>query len=135
VSSNKPHPRFNNDELYVMLVNFKEDMTDIVNGFTNELKDLRIEMTRTTTVIRDYNNLREDIMELQKKVAADSITKADIDQMKDEIGQLKIDVAKIASSEDVEEKISHNYKGYIIGGAGVLFAFLSFLWAITKTGG
>lgn len=118
-----------------MLINFKEDMTDIVNGFTKELKDLRIEMTRTTTVIRDYNNLREDIMELQKKVAADSITKADIDQMKDEIGQLKIDVAKIASSEDVEEKISHNYKGYIIGGAGVLFAFLSFLWAITKTGG
>ena len=45
-----------------------KELFEMMEGFKREVTDLRIEMRETKTLIRDYNGLRKNINDTNKKM-------------------------------------------------------------------
>lgn len=80
-----------------------KELFEMLNGFKKEVSDLRLEMRETKTLIRDYNGLRQNINEVNKKVG----------EMEKEL---------LTSTNNRKE-----YIGYIIAAISILFALLTYL--------
>lgn len=125
--SNRQKPRFSNDELYEMIEEFRKDL----KSFRDEFQELIREMSKTSTLIRDYNDLRRDLMNLMRDVAVLKSHEKDWDKAEDYVGELRERTASTKSESDA----SHKYKGYIIGGIGVLIALISLFYTLLNKGG
>lgn len=83
---------YSNKELFEMMEELKGDMTD-----------LRLEMKETKTLIRDYNGLRKDVIETDKKIS------------------------KLESKVKTHTSNRREYIGYIIAAISILFLILNYV--------
>ncbi len=66
-----------------------KELFEMIDSFKNEVNDLRIEMKETKTLIRDYNGLRKNINENNKKVSElERQVETGIDNRKEYIGYI-----------------------------------------------
>lgn len=80
-----------------------KDLLEMLNNLKKDISDLRIEMKETKTLIRDYNNLRENVNKVNKKI---------------------IELEKIIDTNFDDRK---EYIGYIIAAISILFLILNFV--------
>ena len=80
-----------------------KDLFEMLEGFKKEVTDLRLEMNETKTLIRDYNGLRANINEVNKKVN------------------------KVEERVNTQSNSKKEYMGYIIAAISTLFLILNYL--------
>lgn len=79
-----------------------KELFEMMEGFKKEVTDLRLEMRETKTLIRDYNGLRKNINDNNKKV-----------------GEIERKVETLVDSRK-------EYIGYIIAAISTLFLILNY---------
>lgn len=66
-----------------------KELFEMIDGFKNEVTDLRLEMRETKTLIRDYNGLRKNLNENTRKVSElEKKVETGIDNRKEYIGYI-----------------------------------------------
>lgn len=60
---------YSNKEIFQFFEDFKSDMSEKNNQLLNQMSKLELEMAKTTTLIRDYNGLRQKIDCCEKEIA------------------------------------------------------------------
>jgi len=80
-----------------------KDLLEMLNDLKKDIVDLRVEMKETKTLIRDYNNLRENVNKVNKKI-------------------VELEKMIITSVDNRKE-----YIGYIIAAISILFLILNFV--------
>lgn len=80
-----------------------KDLLEMLNDLKKDIVDLRVEMKETKTLIRDYNNLRENVNKVNKKI-------------------VELEKMIITSVDNRKE-----YIGYIIAAISILFLILNYV--------
>lgn len=80
-----------------------KDLLEMLNELKKDISELRIEMKETKTLIRDYNNLRENVNKANKKI-------------------VELEKMIITNTDNRKE-----YIGYIIAAISILFLILNYV--------
>ena len=80
-----------------------KDLFEMLEGFKQEVAELRLEMRETKTLIRDYNGLRENVNEASERIN------------------------KIEEKINTQSSSRTEYIGYIIAVISIIFLFLNYL--------
>lgn len=83
---------YDNKALFEMLQNLGKEMSEFRQGLGKEISELRVELRETTTKIRDYNGLRDDVKDYKEEVQS---LKAMTESKNEICKDIKIDIYNI----------------------------------------
>lgn len=87
-----------------------KDLFEMIQSFQLQVSSLTKEMEKTTTLISDYNGLRETINDVDKRV-----------------GKIEQSITSEKDNDKIERQTKRDYLGWFIAGLMTIIAFLSYI--------